>query len=145
MRVVGVSLWWVGFRTSDDGNWYSIQMRGIDATDTTSACPDLRARRQRSGSHAGCVLERSKKVLNAWESQCGQGWCGRGEVVVMDLSPGSRVSLARRISRPVWLWTSSTPCPWVPVSSTSAVAVSNQRSRASEVSRANRSTEPGAL
>ena len=90
---------------------------------------DLTPVRDRSGPARllDVVPGRSKKVLKTWLSQRDQDWRGRVEVVATGrFHRVPRAPPARSSHKPGRSWTPSTSCPWLPASSMSAAAASNE-------------------
>jgi len=90
---------------------------------------DLTPVRDRSGPArlVDVVPGRSKKVLKTWLSQRDQDWRGRVEVVATGrFHRVPRAPPTRSSHKPGRSWTPSMSCPWLPASSMSAAAASNE-------------------
>ena len=90
---------------------------------------DLTPVRDRSGPARllDVVPSRSKTVLKTWLAARGESWRGRVEVVATGrFHRVPRAPPAKSSHKPGRSWTPSTSCPWLPASSMSAAAASNE-------------------
>ncbi len=87
---------------------------------------------------------RSKKVLKNWLAQRDQDWRGQVEVVAMDGFTGFNSAAGEELPAARAVMDLRASCPWLPASSMSAAAASNERSRAGGARRVTGSTRPDA-